>query len=71
MGIMVYLAILVTTKSFGVPMLSPVAPKSKSILGSALFVPPIWKFEQRADFLNTKHRKRQPKISRAWDKNKR
>jgi spore germination protein KA len=71
MGIIVYLAVLVTTKSFGVPMLSPIAPKSKSVLGSVLFVPPIWKFEQRSDFLNTKRNKRQPKISRAWDKTKR
>ncbi len=71
MGIIIYLAVLASTKSFGVPMLSPIAPKSKSLLGSTLFVLPIWKFEQRSDFLNTKNNKRQPKISRLWDKPKR
>lgn len=58
--------ILCSIKSFGVPYLSPVAPKTGSgfdvILRGA-----IYRQEMRPDELNTLDGRRQPPISRKWD----
>ncbi|MCX7923322.1 MAG: spore germination protein [Clostridia bacterium] len=58
---------LVSAKSYGVPFMSPLAPKVRvggyeNLLARA----PIWKQEVRPDYLNPKDTRRQPKISRGW-----
>jgi len=52
-------------KSFGVPFLSPVVPKSKAN-PDLILRQPIWRQDSRPDFLNVPNRKRQPKVSRGW-----
>ncbi len=54
------------TKSMGVGMVSPVAPLSKSGAPYFSYVPPIWKQDERNDFVNPKRKQRQAKISRKW-----
>ena len=65
-GLFIYLLILVSNTSFGVPIMAPIAPKTKHIFGDSFFILPIWKYEDRDDFLNSKKKKRQPEVSRAW-----
>ncbi len=64
-GLFVYMAILCNLKSFGVPYLSPFAPKTESE-GHGYFISPIWKRERRPDFLNTKKEDAQKHISMQW-----
>lgn len=52
-------------KSFGVPFLSPVAPKTKSNRDVVLRYP-IWSQKNRSDFLNTTNRKRQGNNPKLW-----
>lgn len=63
-GSFVYITLLATSKSFGVPFLSPLP--SKSLYKKTIFVSPLWKNEQRPGFLNPKKRKREDKISKKW-----
>lgn len=68
-GLFVLLSILASMKSFGVPLLSPIGPRTKSgpdlvLRGS------VWSMEERPDFLETLERRRQPNISRQWIKNR-
>ena len=67
-GIFVHTTILASIKSFGVPFLSPYAPKIFSNNITKYFISPIWKREKRPDFLNTKREKLEPKISMQWKK---
>lgn len=56
---------LVNQKSFGVPFLAPLAPKTQK--SKDLFIRyPIWKQEFRPDYVNAMDTRRQPKISRKW-----
>ncbi len=64
MGIFVYSALIASTKSFGVPFLSPLP--GKSLYKNAVFVPPVWQTEKRPYYLNTKRRYREDKISKKW-----
>ena len=64
-GIFVYILIICSLKSFGVPYTVPYIPSS-STKGHGYFVPPIWKQETRADYLDTKKEKSQDKISMKW-----
>lgn len=64
-SLFVYLAIMSSLKSFGVPFLVPYAPVTNNS-GATYFVKPIWKRENRADFLNTKKRRAQKRISMKW-----
>jgi len=54
-------------KSFGVPFLSPIAPRTK-INPDIIIKQPSWRLEKRGDFLNTPDRRRQPRVSRGWAK---
>lgn len=54
------------TKSMGVGMVSPIAPLSKSGSPYFSYVPPIWKQEERNDYVNPQRKQRQAKISRKW-----
>ena len=66
-GLFVGLGWLSSLKSFGVSYLAPYLPIN-SLAGSSIsyFIPPIWKRENRAYFLNTKKQKSQNKISMKW-----
>lgn len=53
-------------KSFGVPFMAPLGPKTSDIARSVLFKAPEWKMEHRPDYLNTKKARKQDKISMGW-----
>ena len=57
---------LASLKSFGVSYISPYAPYSTSNSDAKFFIPPMWKRENRADFLDTKKSNSQEKISMKW-----
>lgn len=57
---------MVNTKSFGVPFVSPVAPRTTGGFSDAVFKSPVWKQEKRPDFMNTKKKRKQAHISRGW-----
>ena len=58
--------LLASSKSFGVPFLTPFAPITKGKYANKLSRKPMWKQEERPDYLNTKDNKSQPRISRGW-----
>ncbi len=64
-GIYVYLVILCSLKSFGVPYMSPISPNSTS-LSFKYFIPPFWKQEYRNAFLAPKKQSSQEKYSMKW-----
>lgn len=64
-GIFVYISMLCNTKSFGVYTTSPFAPATNS-KGNGYFIPPIWKQEYRATYLDPKKQKSQQHISMKW-----
>lgn len=65
LGLFVYIAILTTYTSFGVPYLSPYVPLSQ-INNDGYFLSPLWRREKRSDYLNTKRRNKQANISMKW-----
>lgn len=65
-GIFTQAILLSNLKSFGVPYLSPYLPVSNSGSESSAFLPPFWKREHRADFLNVKKKNSQSKFSMRW-----
>lgn len=61
-------------KSFGVPFMAPLGPRTSNNFKNVLFKAPEWKLEYRPDYLNAKKKTRQEKISMGWkfeDKRKR
>ena len=64
LGIFVYSILLASSKSFGIPFLSPLP--GNDFYKNAVFVPPIWKMEKRPGFLDAKKRKKEDKISKKW-----
>ncbi len=64
-GLFVYTSVLCNIKSFGVSFTSPFAPAVNS-KGNSYFIPPIWKQEYRATYINPKKEKAQEKISMKW-----
>ncbi len=63
-GLFIHFLIMSSLKSFGYPYLQPYIPVTRDYKG--LLLSPAWKREHRADFLNTKRPKKQPKISMEW-----
>jgi spore germination protein KA len=59
------LALMCHMKSFGVPYLAPLTPRSKGGIKSFVRYP-IWEQETAPDETNPIKRKRQPRISRGW-----
>ena len=64
-GLFVYVCILCSLKSFGVPYTVPFEPIT-SFNNESYFVSPVWKKEKRPDYLNTKKEKAQDHISMKW-----
>lgn len=64
MGIFVYSTLIASTKSFGVPFLSPLP--GRTLYKDAVFVPPVWKTEKRPYYLKTKRKYREDRISKKW-----
>lgn len=58
--------VLAGLKSFGSPYLAPYLPVTNLNTDASYFIPPIWRREKRADFLNTKKPRSQAKISMKW-----
>lgn len=65
-GIFVYTVYLASLSNFGVKFLTPT---DKSLI-SSVFTAPIWKKEHRPEYLKTKNKVKEPKISRSWIKRK-
>ena len=66
-GILLLVTTLAYMKSFGMPYLSPISPKSMG--GLDIFIRgAVFRQESRPDALNTKDSTRQPHISRGWTK---
>ena len=65
-GLFIQGLMLSKLKSFGVNYLAPYSPITYLNSYARYFVPPMWKREKRANFLNTKKEKSQEKISMKW-----
>lgn len=64
-GFFIHIGLLVNLKSFGVPFMAPTAPTTRR--GSDFFLRgPVWRQEQRPDYLDTIRPERQPRVSRRW-----
>ncbi len=64
-GLFVLLCLLLNMKSFGVPYLAPVAPKTAPSADIILRLP-AWRQETRPDYQQPLDIRRQPKLSRVW-----
>lgn len=64
-GLFIYICILTSLKSFGVPYMAPYTPVT-NVKQNGYFLEPIWKREKRADYLNTKKTNSQDSISMKW-----
>ena len=64
-GLFIYVSMICSLKSFGVPYMTPIAPELNT-RGNGMYVPPIWKQEYRAGFISPKKQKAQGKISMKW-----
>lgn len=53
-------------KSFGVPFMAPLGPKTSDSARKVIFKAPEWKLEHRPDYLNTKKDMKQEKYSMGW-----
>ena len=58
--------VLAGLKSFGSPYLAPYLPVTNLNTDASYFIPPMWRREKRADFVNTKEPRSQAKISMKW-----
>ena len=67
LGMFMYLAILSSYRSFGIPYLSPYIPATH-INNDGYFLSSIWKREKRQDYLNTKRKNKEAEISMVWKK---
>ena len=65
-GLFINILLWTDTKSMGVPMGAPFAPITNKGIPASLFVPPIWKQEERDDYVNSRRKSRQAHISRKW-----
>ena len=65
LGLVIYIALLCSIKSFGVPYTCPLAP-SMYELGLKYFSPPFWKQEHREGFTAPKKLRSQSDISKKW-----
>ena len=68
-GFVLNLVVLCSMNSFGVSYLSPYipAPNNNNL---EYFLSPMWKRENRRDFLNTKRQRKEEEISLKWKNQK-
>ncbi|SHE37146.1 spore germination protein KA [Desulforamulus putei DSM 12395] len=66
-GLFVQMHMMASLKSFGVPYLSPMAPATKTT-GDVVFRVPVFSWEKRPDYLNTREEEFQPNVARGWVK---
>ncbi|WP_242651790.1 spore germination protein [Ruminiclostridium cellulolyticum] len=66
LGLLLNALLLASSKSFGVPFLTPFGPITNGKYSDKILRKPMWKQEKRPDYLNTKNIKKQPEISRGW-----
>lgn len=64
-GLLLFIAMLSSMKSFGMPYLAPIAPKTMSG-GDVILRSAVYQQEERPDALNTKDETRQKNDSRIW-----
>ena len=64
-GLFIYVCILTSLKSFGVPFMAPYTPVT-NIEQNGYFLDPVWKREKSADYLDTKKLDSQEHISMKW-----
>ncbi len=64
-GMLVYLNMICSIRSFGVNFVSPLTGSFASHFSSFL-VKPAWKYEKRAGYVLPKRKYAQPKISKKW-----
>ncbi|AIF50040.1 spore germination protein [Pelosinus sp. UFO1] len=69
-GLLALVAMISSMKSFGMPYLTPVAPKTV-YGGDVVLRSPVYQQERRPDELNTKDSLRQETISRVWTRKNR
>ena len=67
-GIFVGMCVLANLKSFGVPYTAPYLPSSNKKIRNTFLVQPIWKRDNRGDFLNSKKTKEKADLSINWKK---
>ena len=65
LGVFAYMCVLCDIKSFGVPYTAGISPWNKT-KGHSYFLPPIWKRDYRANYLDTKRSAKQEKIAMKW-----
>jgi len=68
-AIIVFLGLMCNMKSFGVPFLSPIAPKTKAN-SDIIIQQPLWRQQTRPDFINSPDRKSADYNPRGWAENK-
>lgn len=66
LGLILNFLLLAASRSFGVPFMAPFGPVTNGKNADKFSRKPIWKQEQRPDYLNTKDIRNQPEISRSW-----
>ncbi len=64
-GLFLYITMICSLTSFGVPYAAPLSPAYKT-KGNGFFIPPIWKQEYRISFISPKKKESQGKISMKW-----
>jgi len=69
-GLFLTLTSLAGIKSFGVPLLSPLGPRTKND-PDVVLRGPVWSMEVRPDYTEALERQKQPEISRGWTKKNR
>lgn len=70
LGIFIQLVVMANLKSFGASYLSPYLPVTNYARSRNFILKPLWQTERRPDFLNTKRKYAENKITMKWkDKN--
>lgn len=64
-GLFVYISMICDMDSFGVPYATPYS-HMENLKNSGIILPPIWKRENRASYLDTKKQQKQGHISMKW-----
>ncbi|MGI6112861.1 MAG: spore germination protein [Mahellales bacterium] len=70
MGVIVISSLMVSMRSFGVPYMVPNWPRTGSRKADSIIRKPIWRQEERPEYMQPMDKKRQPDISRGWVKGK-